>query len=424
MFKESLKKYAGIMIAVSFSFIIVIGVFFVIYKFDRVLGLINDFIRIVRPFLYGLIIAYILRPVSNRIENLLKRILAGRTKLKSDSAKKISKWSGIILSILSAVLLIYILIVMIVPQIIETTYQLIEILPDYFNKSVEYLRETLSKYVHDSDTIQRWYERIYEAAFKWVNEDLLPNVQDAVAGFSSGVVNVVSFIINIGIGVIVAIYLLANKKKFLAQAKMVIYSIFSKTNAEKIFSEARYTDKVFSGFISGKIVDSIIIGVLCYIILLIFKIPYPLLISVIIGITNIIPFFGPIIGAVPSVMIIFIIDPVKAFTFILIVIILQFFDGNILGPKILGDATGLEGFWVLFAVTVFGGLFGLFGMIIGVPVFAVLYDIFRRLITDALRKKNQNELLEDYSEKFTSKDTLKKERKPLVQRIVEKTKKK
>ena len=201
---------------------------------------------------------------------------------------------------------------------------------------------------------------------------------------------------NLLIGLIVAVYLLASRKKLVKQAKMILYSVVKPHWAQLIQEEVLYADKMFGGFINGKIMDSAIIGVLCYIVCAIVKFPSALLVSVIIGVTNVIPFFGPFIGAVPATLLILIQSPIKALWFVLFVLVLQQLDGNVIGPKILGDRTGLSSFWVLFTIILFGGLWGVFGMVIGVPLFGVIYDTVKKLVRRGLDKKGQIEVWEQY----------------------------
>ena len=208
------------------------------------------------------------------------------------------------------------------------------------------------------------------------------------------------FLKNFLIGIIVAVYLLASRHKFKKQGVMVVRSILKPKWADMVLEEIALVDKMFGGFIDGKIVDSAIIGVLCYIGCLIFRFPNALLVSVIVGITNVIPFFGPFIGAVPATLLILIDSPIKALWFVLFVFLLQQLDGNVIGPKILGDHTGLSSFWVLFSIILFGGLWGVVGMIIGVPLFAVIYDLIKKLVRRGLKKNNQMEILEDYNQEY------------------------
>lgn len=400
MFKDKIKRYMGVTIAVAFGIVIAICAFFLFFKFDKFAQFWNTIVDILKPFIYGGVIAYVLRPVCNLIERNILKLLLSKTKLKDSVAKKISCWSGIILSMLSAFLIIYVLIVLIAPQIIDTIYSLIDILPQYFKNSVDFVQDFLPKYTENPDIIEQAYQKVYDSAFEWLNTDFMPNIQVAITGLSTGVVSVVNLVMDVLIGIIVSVYLLYNRRRFLGQIKLLIYSTFAEKWAVKITRELRFTDMMFSGFINGKLIDSFIICILCYVILLITGIPYPMLISLIVGVTNIIPFFGPFIGAVPCAMLIFILNPIKALYFILIVIVLQFIDGYVIGPKILGNATGLDSFWVLFAVLFFGGLFGFVGMIIGVPLFAVIYDIMKQLIVYGIRKHGKQDMLQKYREKF------------------------
>ena len=197
---------------------------------------------------------------------------------------------------------------------------------------------------------------------------------------------VLKFVYNILIGLIVAVYVLHGRKRFGKQARLIVRSIFSDRWADRILEEVEFIDRMFGGFINGKILDSAIIGVLCYIACLIFKFPSALLVSVIIGVTNVIPFFGPFIGAIPATLLILIQNPIKALWFVLFVLVLQQLDGNIIGPKILGNTTGLSSFWVLFAILLFGGLWGFVGMIVGVPLFSVIYDVIKKLVIHGLQR--------------------------------------
>ena len=189
------------------------------------------------------------------------------------------------------------------------------------------------------------------------------------------------------LGCIVAIYVLYSKEKFSGQSKKVMFALFPKRFTIRFLDIVSQTDRMFSNFIFGKFLDSLIVGVLCFIGMTILQIPYAMLIAVIITVFNLIPFFGPIIGAVPSALLILLVDPLKALWFIILIVVLQQLDGNVLGPMILGNQTGLSGFWVTFAIITFGGLFGFFGMIIGVPTFAVIYSLIRLFIENRLKAK-------------------------------------
>lgn len=252
----------------------------------------------------------------------------------------------------------------------------------------------------------------------WSKDELLPSIQSLMNGISNSIISVFAWIKNIVIGIIVSVYVLNGRKKFAVQGKLCLYGIFKKEWADWILKELAYADRMFSGFLSGKLLDSAIIGIICAIGCAILKIPNVMLISVIIGVTNIIPYFGPFIGAIPSEVLILIESPIKCIWFVIFIIILQQIDGNIIGPKILGNTTGLSSFWVLFSILLFGGLWGFIGMIIGVPLFAVFYDGVRKLVVHGLKLHNQEELLDKYnSAKEVKKSTPKG--KTIYQRIIE-----
>ena len=239
-----------------------------------------------------------------------------------------------------------------------------------------------------------------------------------LTGLSDSMINVAGIFMNLFIGLVVAIYLLYGRRKFRKQGKLLLYSLFKERWADKIVEEIRFADRVFSGFIGGKLLDSAIIGGICYIGMMIMGLPYAILISVIVGVTNIIPFFGPFIGAIPCALLLLLgSNPWDALYFLIFIVILQQVDGNIIGPKILGNTTGVSSFWVLFSILLFGGLWGLVGMVIAVPLFGVIYDIIRKLTARGLKRNRHEEMMQEYNEKFheepeetetTQKDTFSK----------------
>ena len=221
----------------------------------------------------------------------------------------------------------------------------------------------------------------------WVQTDVLPQATTYLASITSGVISMVKLLFNTIIGLIVSVYVLMEKEKFIGQSKKIIYAIFKPERGNIIVRTVRKSNQIFGGFITGKILDSVIIGVICYVVLLIMNMPYTVLVSVIVGVTNVIPLYGPYIGAIPSFIIIALANPLQGLYFLIFIIILQQFDGNILGPKILGNTTNLSSFWVLFAILLFGGVFGIVGMVIGVPVFAFIYQLIREWVLDRLEEQ-------------------------------------
>lgn len=380
-----------------------VAFFFVVYNIPAIAGYVGKITDILASFVYGGVIAYLLRPMCNGYADMLEKILPAKLKNAANSV-------AVILSLITGVMIVYALIIMIAPQLVESITTLWNAIPDrldqFYNWAVsivgeeEELMEYLNKFNSSSDTL-------YAEVEKWVTESVLPQFENIiggvgslVTGVGSGVLKVFNFLLDFVVGIIVAVYLLGSRKRFARQGVMVVRSMFKPRTADLILEEIKFVDDMFGSFIDGKIIDSAIIGVLCYIGCLIFKFPNALLVSVIVGVTNVIPFFGPFIGAVPSTLLIMIVDPIKGLWFILFVFVLQQLDGNIIGPKILGDRTGLSSFWVLFAIVLFGGLWGLVGMIIGVPLVAVVYDIIKKLVCRGLRKNGQIGLYEAYNSEF------------------------
>ena len=226
-----------------------------------------------------------------------------------------------------------------------------------------------------------------EEFMNYLNGSIVPQMETLLKQVSLSMISLLKMMWNFIIGMIISIYVLYNKELFAGQAKKIVYAVLKTKSANQFIMDVRFTSNTFIGFISGKIIDSLIIGVICFAGTSILKMPYALLISVIVGVTNVIPFFGPYLGAIPSTILILMVNPVKCIYFIIFILILQQVDGNLIGPKILGQSTGLSGFWVIFSITIFGGIMGIPGMIIGVPFFAVLYAMIRRMANKMLQRK-------------------------------------
>ena len=237
----------------------------------------------------------------------------------------------------------------------------------------------------------------------WLTQTMIPKAQELITSLSASVISVFWGIFDFVIGIIVCIYVLSSADKLKRQAKMIISAAAPEKYVDNIFEIANEMDQCFGGFIRGKLLDSLIIGILCFICVSIMEMPYPVLISTIVGVTNIIPFFGPFIGAVPSGILILTVSPIQALYFLIFIFILQQFDGNILGPAILGQSTGLGSIWVLFSILIFGDLFGFVGMIIGVPTFAVLYYLISKYVFKQLHERDMDNVVEDYRSRYPDK---------------------
>ena len=313
--------------------------------------------------------------------------------------KKLSNGLAVGLSMISGLLIVYALIIMIAPQLFSSIQTLWLSLPDKISALYAWAMATFGENEKLVSLFNTVYNTVNTDLQNWADNTLAPYVSSVVSivsGVGSSVWKVLMFLYNLLIGLIVAVYLLFSRKKFARQSVLIIRSALKPKWAELLLDEVAFIDRMFGGFIDGKILDSAIIGVLCYIGCTIFRFPNALLVSAVVGITNVIPFFGPIIGAVPSTLLILIESPIKALWFVVFVLALQQLDGNVIGPKILGDRTGLSSFWVLFTIILFGGLWGVFGMVIGVPLFGVIYDTVKKLVRRGLDRKGQIEVWEKY----------------------------
>ena len=393
--KPHIKPYLYGMLAGFGAISLSILFFFLIYRFQGFGDAISKLTGILMPFIYGAVIAYLLKPVCNCVEDFLRRLLPEKMGTAANML-------AVTISLLFGILVVYALIMMIVPQLITSVTTLYYTARNNLNDFVDWAshQEIIASNQKLLDFIETSYDNLQDTLDNLVRTKLIPSMQSLLSGAALGVMSFVTFLKNIIIGLIVSVYLLASRKKFGQQGKLILYSLVKPRWANLIMEEIRYADRMFGGFINGKILDSAIIGVLCYIACLIFKFPSALLVSVIIGVTNVIPFFGPFIGAIPATLLILIQNPIKALWFVLFVLVLQQVDGNIIGPKILGNTTGLSSFWVLFAILLFGGLWGFVGMIIGVPLFAVIYDVVKKLVIHGLRRNDELEMLGTYHEAF------------------------
>lgn len=365
--------------------------------FDGFKAGLSAFNRIISPFLFGFVIAYLLTPIYNAFVRIFYPRFS-KTNMKKTTALNTSKGIALALTLIIFIAALGGLIAAIVPQAARTAIQIVDTLPDKLSQLQDSYNSALDKMQNQAaaDQIRTIIDKAEENFISWLTDSLQPNIIQYVTQASSGLLVTLRQILNFFIGIIVAAYFLLGKERFKAQCRKFTYSVTTKEKAADFFDFADYSNKTFSGFISGKIIDSIIIGFLCYFLMMIIKLPYPVLISSIIGVTNIIPFFGPFIGAIPSAALIFLESPLKALFFIIMIFALQQFDGNILGPAILGKSTRLASFWVMFAILVGGGLFGFTGMIIGVPLFAIIYHYLGLALQKRLIKKGLEPATEEY----------------------------
>ena len=362
----------------------------VVFRTSTVLEYINKVLRILAPILYGCAIAYLLSPVVNWFERAIFRH-GGR--------KAPAKWvraGSLVLTWIVVAAFLYGLISILAPELYKSVMLLIGNARGYYNTIYNWVLHILENNPEIAVRATELINEYYTDALTWLNDNLVPQLQTAVQAFTGGVLGMFVFFKNLLLGVIVSIYLMASKEGFAAASCKLCYTILPEDRAAWLIRGVKAADNIFSGFVRGKLLDSLIIGIICFFCSSLFEFPYAPLVSVVVGVTNIIPFFGPFLGAIPSAFLILLDTPIKSLYFILFVLVLQQFDGNILGPKILGETTGLASFWVLFSILLFGGLFGFAGMVLGVPVFAMIYGLLSRLVAYGLRSRNLPVETEEY----------------------------
>lgn len=369
-------------------------VYYCLFHGTKISAVFGRIISICFPIIVGFCLAYLITPIINSIEYRILIPLAKKITKNNlpKNHKKMFRAISIFLAYMIVFWCIYGLFAMIIPEIETSISSIIKQFPDTFDKYYT----MLLNFINNNNEISTFLEDTLSFDIKSIDSEKIlniilaqvENIGSILSTLSTTVYSALKTTLNVVIGMIISIYLLFDKEKFAAQAKKICYSLLEMHNANQLIKDCRFIHKTFIGFISGKIFDSIIIGVLCFIGTTLLNLHYPILISVIVGVTNVIPFFGPWLGAIPCAFLLLIISPIEMVYFLIFILFLQQLDGNVIGPKILGNSTGISGFWVIFAITFFGGMYGIPGMFIGVPVFAVIYAFTRRFINRKLKAKN------------------------------------
>lgn len=373
------------------AFLVIAGsIFFYYLLFHRanISNGIHAFFSVTMPILDGLLLSYLLTPILNGVEKrfLIPLCKKWHIEINTRNKKKIRALS-ILLTVIIVTIAIYSFFSMVIPQLIKSIQSIILQFPIYVNNLTVWVKKILADNPDIETAVIEVMDNYSVELNNFLNLNLLPKMNELIKNVSLSFLGFLMRLWNLIIGFIISIYILGSKELFAGQAKKIAYAVFETNTANAVISDVRFTHRTFSGFMVGKVIDSIIIGIICFLGTSMMGTPYAILISVIVGITNIIPFFGPYLGAIPSALLILMVNPLQCLYFIIFILVLQQFDGNVIGPKILGNSTGLSGFWVIFSITLFGGIFGILGMIAGVPVFAVIYAGIRALINQLLLKK-------------------------------------
>lgn len=388
--EKAVGKYLllGITIFVSGAALIIL--YMSMSKYNSFVALFNKGLMIISPFIYGIVLAYLLDPLYELIRKPLYNVLARKFE-GTKHPRIISVMSGGIAVAITMVAFLMFLTgfgFLVIPQIIDSLSSLVITIPARAQEMIDFIQERSA----DSEgmlmrSLVEWLQNSTDNITSWISGTVLPRLGGYMTQIYQGLWSTVKTVLNIAIGLITSVYLMTEREHFKAEIVKVVRALWPEDKADEVLDFLSFSNKAFGGFISGKIIDSIIVGFICFIVLTILKIPYAVLVSVIVGITNVIPFFGPFIGAIPGALIIGAADPVKMLIFLVVILALQQFDGYVLGPKILGDSTGLSSFWVMFAIIIGGGMFGFAGMVFAVPTFAVIMYLFNKRINQKLSAK-------------------------------------
>ena len=370
-FDDAMKKKVLTYVSVA---LITILLFFSFYKMSSLKSFLSGLVGLISPFILGGAIAFLLNKPMIYIETRLM----GSWKLKDAHKRTIAAICALILAIAAVTLFFWLLI----PQLLSSIFSLVDSFPSYLDNFQRYLDHLIAENHIDLTEIEKLFGDLD------IFQRLTNVVTNALPEMIRMSYSFMSTLLNIVLGIMSALYIMLDKEKLCRHVRIAVYAIFPQEAADYLVHVSDVAVAIFNNFIIGKAIDSLIIGALCYVGMTLLQLPYAILLSVIVGITNMIPVFGPFIGAVPGVFILMIIHPVDAVYFAVFILVLQQFDGNVLGPLILGDKLGLPSLWILFAVCVGGGVFGIIGMFIGVPVFAVLYTLLKEFFAYRLKQKN------------------------------------
>ena len=392
MNKESLKKIFLGSLTGFLSLALAIVLYFCIQRADGLRQSLQWLKGVLTPFVYGGTMAYLLKTPCGFLEEKIEAALP-------EKCRKYTTALSVVTVLVISVLMIYLLLNMVIPEMVSSIVTLAVAVPP---KAQEFA-EWVVGHLEGNELLQNYVDNVFSNLESWLRgwatTDLLPTMQGMMGGVVTTVSSVFTVLKNIVLGIIICVYLLLGRKKLARHGKAVVYALLKPASGDKVLEEFRFIDKTFVGFFGGKILDSAIVGLICYVFCMVMTFvagfQNAVLISVIIGVTNVIPYFGPFIGAVPSALLIFINSPRNCLIFLIFIVILQQFDGNVLGPRLLAGSVGLTGFWVLFAITLFQGLFGFVGILVGVPIFAVIYDLIRRGVVAGLARNNKSDVLRE-----------------------------
>ncbi len=387
---EPNQKYLTVSFYTVITFAICLFLVVIVQKFSVINGVLASFANVIAPVTWGIVIAYIVNPLMKFFERVF-----GKCFERKKPRRKLVRSLSVAFGLLTLLAVLFAIVAVLLPQVVESVIGLARNFNSYLNNFESWIYKFVEDYPDIYSFVQTQFDNLQPKLTDFINS-IVPKLGEWAIKLKDGAIGFIGGLGDFVIGFIVAIYLLFSKEKFIAQMRKFVAAVLPEGGKNAVYSIAARTNKMLGGFISGKLIDSTIIGILTFICMSIMKMDFVALISVVVGVTNIIPFFGPFIGAIPSALLLLVAAPRQVIPFVIFIFILQQFDGNILGPKILGDTTGLSPFWVMFAIFVGGGMFGFAGMILGVPIFAVIYSLVRDFVNYLLERRGLSTRTLDY----------------------------
>lgn len=387
---EPNQKYLTVSFYTVITFAICLFLVVIVQKFSVISGVLASFANVIAPVTWGIVIAYIVNPMMKFFERVF-----GKCFERKKAHRKLVRSLSVAFGLLTLLAVLFAIVAVLLPQVVESVIGLARNFNSYLNNFESWIYKFVEDYPDIYSFVQTQFDNLQPKLTDFINS-IVPKLGEWAIKLKDGAIGFIGGLGDFVIGFIVAIYLLFSKEKFIAQMRKFVAAVLPEGGKNAVYSIAARTNKMLGGFISGKLIDSTIIGILTFICMSIMKMDFVALISVVVGVTNIIPFFGPFIGAIPSALLLLVAAPRQVIPFVIFIFILQQFDGNILGPKILGDTTGLSPFWVMFAIFVGGGMFGFAGMILGVPIFAVIYSLVRDFVNYLLERRGLSTRTLDY----------------------------
>lgn len=387
---EPNQKYLTVSFYTVITFAICLFLVVIVQKFSVISGVLASFANVIAPVTWGIVIAYIVNPMMKFFERVF-----GKCFERKKAHRKLVRSLSVAFGLLTLLAVLFAIVAVLLPQVVESVIGLARNFNSYLNNFESWIYKFVEDYPDIYSFVQTQFDNLQPKLTDFINS-IVPKLGEWAIKLKDGAIGFIGGLGDFVIGFIVAIYLLFSKEKFIAQMRKFVAAVLPEGGKNAVYSIAARTNKMLGGFISGKLIDSTIIGILTFICMSIMKMDFVALISVVVGVTNIIPFFGPFIGAIPSALLLLVAAPRQVIPFVIFIFILQQFDGNILGPKILGDSTGLSPFWVMFAIFVGGGMFGFAGMILGVPIFAVIYSLVRDFVNYLLERRGLSTRTLDY----------------------------